>query len=85
MFNLLKLTYHCWYIFNYDELHSVISDNEFVNVIKMAPSNFNDRLKWQYQKYIVPEKVNFNTRHVFCISGLNQGSQPTMLTKQNEK
>ena len=85
MFNLMKLTYHCRDIFTYDELHSVLSENEFVNVIKMSPSNFHDHIKWQDQHYRVPEKGNFNRRHVFCISGLNQGSQPTMLTKKDEK
>ena len=85
MFSVLELTYHCRDIFTCDELHSVISKNEFVNVIQMAPSNFRDHIKWQYQHYRVPVKENFNTRHVFCISGLNQGSQPTMLTKQDEK
>ena len=65
--------------------HSVLSENKFFNVIKMAPSNFFDHLKWQDQHYRVPEKVNFNTRHVFCISGLNQGSQPIMLMKQDDK
>ena len=38
MFKLLKITYHCRDIFTYDELHSVLSENEFFNVIKMAPS-----------------------------------------------
>ena len=33
----------------------------------------------------MPEKGNFNTRHLFCISGLNQGSQPTIFTKQDDK
>ena len=75
MFNLMKLTYHCRDIFTYDELHSFLSKNKFLNVIKMAPSNFHYCLKWQDQHYIVPEKGNSNTRHVFCISGLNQGSQ----------
>ena len=51
----------------------------------MAPSKFYDRLQWQYQHYRVPEKGNFNTIHVFCIYGLNQGSQPTMSTKQDDK
>ena len=73
MFGVLELTYHCRDIFTCDELHSVISKNEFVNVIQMAPSNFRDHIKWQYQHYRVPVKENFNTRHVFCISGLNQG------------
>ena len=51
----------------------------------MALSNFHDNLKWQDQQYRVPEKGNLNTRHVLCISGLNQGSQPTILTKQYDK
>ena len=33
MFRLMKLTYHCQYIFTHDELHSVLSENKFVNVI----------------------------------------------------
>ena len=73
MFKLLKLTYHCRYIFTYDELHSVLSENGSVNVIKISPSNFHDHLKWQDQHYIITEKGYFNTRHVFYISGLNQG------------
>ena len=85
MFNLLKLTYHCPYIFSYDELHSVLSENEFLNVIKMAPSNFYDHLKGHYKHYRVPERVNFNTSNLFFIYVLNQGSQPTMLTKQDDK
>ena len=85
IFDLMKLTYHCRYIFTHDELNSVLSENEFVNVIKMAPRNFHDNLKWQDQQYRVPEKGNFNTRHVFYISGLNQGLQPTMLTKKDDK
>ena len=85
MFNILKLTYHCQDIFTYDELHSFLSENEFVNVIKMAPSNFHDHLKWQDQHYRVPEKGKFKTSHMFCISGLNQGSQTKMLTKQDGK
>ena len=40
MFNLLKLTYHSRDIFTYDELHSVLSENEFVNVIKMSQAIF---------------------------------------------
>ena len=85
MFNLMKLTYHYQDIFTYDKLHSVISENKFVNVIKMAPINFHGCIKWQGQHYIVPEKGNFNTRHLFCISGLNQGSQTTMLQNQYDK
>ena len=85
MFNLLKLTYHCRYIFTYDELNSVLSENEFVNVIKTAPRNFYDHLKCQDQQYRVTEKGNFNTRHVFCIYGLKKSSQPTMSTKQDDK
>ena len=51
----------------------------------MSPRNFHDHIKWQDQHYRVPEKGNFNTRHVFCISGLNQGSQPKMLIKKDDK
>ena len=51
----------------------------------MAPINFHDNLKWQGQNYRVPEKGNFNTRHVLFISGLNQDSQPKMLMKLDEK
>ena len=40
MFKLLKLNYHCQDIFTNDELHSVLSENEFVNVIKMAQKSF---------------------------------------------
>ena len=54
MFNLLKITYHCQDILTYDELHSVLSEHEFVNVIKMDPSNFNYHLKWLYKHYRVP-------------------------------
>ena len=36
MFRLMKLTYHFRYIFTHDELHSVLSENEFVNVIRMS-------------------------------------------------
>ena len=51
----------------------------------MDPSNVRDYLKWQDQHYRVPEKGDFNTRYVFCIYGLNQSSQPTTLTKQDDK
>ena len=85
MFNLLKITYHCQYNFIYDELNSFLSENKFVNVIKVPPSNFHDRLKWKDHHYRVPEKVNFNTRNVFCIFQLYQSSQPTIWTKQDDK
>ena len=85
MFNLLKLTYHFQDIFIYDELRSVLSEKDFFSVIKMVPSNFHDHLKWQDQHYRVPKKGDFNTRHMFYVSGLNQGLHPTMLTKQDDK
>ena len=85
VFKLLKLTYHCRYIFTHDELNSVLSENGSVNVIKIPPSNFHYHIKCQDQHYIITEKGYFNTRHVFYISGLNQCSQPEMLTKHNEK
>ena len=81
----MKITYHCQDIFTHDELHSVLGENEFLNVIKMSPRKFHDRLKWQDQNYRVPEKGNFNTRHVLCISELNQGSQSKKLTEQDDK
>ena len=79
MFNLLKLTHHCWYISIYHELHTILSENEFVNAIKIPPSKFHDHLKWKDQHYRVPEKGYLNTRNVFYISVLNQGSQLKML------
>ena len=85
MLNLLKLIYYCRDIFIYDELHSVISDNAFVNVFKINPINFHYHLNWKYRHYRVPEKWKFNTMHVFCISGWNQGSQPKMSIKQDDK
>ena len=51
----------------------------------MYPSIFHDHLKLQDQHYRVPENGNFNINNVFCISGLNQGSHPIFLTKQDEK
>ena len=83
MFNLLKLTHHFWYISIYHELHTILSENEFVNAIKIPPSKFHDHLKWKDQHYRVPEKGYLNTRNVFYISVLNQGSQLKMLMNQD--
>jgi len=45
MFNLLKYAYHRCNIYTYDELHSKLSENEFVDVSKVSPCDFHDHLK----------------------------------------
>ena len=83
MFNLLKLSYHAKDIYTYNELHAVLNENKYINVMQMRKENFHDHLEWQDQYYRAPAGGEFNQTHVFTICGNRHGRVPTLLMKQD--
>jgi len=45
MFNLLELSYHAKDIFTYDQLHAVLNENKYSNVMQMRKENFYNHLE----------------------------------------
>ena len=73
MFNLLKHTYHNKNIFSYDQLHDVLSSNQYVDVFQMRPHHFHNHLKWQDKHYRTPAQGEFKRTHVFTICKSSHG------------
>lgn len=84
MFNLLKLSYHCCDIFTYDQLHSKLNQNEYVNVFQTQPKHFHDHLEWQDKHYRTPTEGEFKQTHVFTICSAAYGQQPHLLLKKDD-
>ena len=66
-------------------MHHVLSNNEFVDVHKVAPEEFFDHDKWQNEHYRKPTGGEFKQTHIFRINargGRNGGA--TVLLKQDD-
>ena len=73
MFNLLKHQYHRRNIFTYNELHKILSTNEYIDVFQMCPNHFHDHQEWQDKFYRTPTPGEFKRSHVFTICSNNHG------------
>jgi hypothetical protein len=71
-FNLLKHTYRNSNIYTYDELYDVLNRNQYVNVIKMEPNEFQDHDSWQDTMYRATDSGVKQT-HVFTVYASNPG------------
>ena len=71
MFNLLKHNYHKKDIYTYEQLHTTLNMNQYVDVFKMRPCHFHDHRKWQDTVYKNPAGGEFKRAHVFTICSAN--------------
>ena len=81
LFNLLKLTYHKLNVYRYNQLLEVINSNEFITAHKMDLCDMYNFSKWQDRYYRQPQGGEFNSTHIFELSGTSYGSKPALLKK----